>query len=56
MSPDRRAKEFQKAFYGRRKHDPKPIQFQSPRRWWESWPFRLAGIAAFLWVCAAVFL
>ena len=59
MSPDRRAAELQKqiakeAFKGRRKTDPPPVNFPSPRRWWESWIFRVAFTLALIWIAAAV--
>lgn len=59
MSPDRRARELQKqiakeAFKGRRKTDPPPVNFPSPRRWWESWIFRTAFLIALVWVCWAL--
>jgi hypothetical protein len=44
MSPDRRGQEFQKAFYGRRKKDPKPIEIPAPRRLWERGPLVIAVV------------
>lgn len=45
MSPDRRATNFQKAFYGRRKHDPKPEIPFKPEGMWKFWNWWMVGIA-----------
>lgn len=51
---DRQKEKAFTSFVGRRKGDPKPVEIPAPRRWFESWIFRVAFTLAVIWIAAAV--